>query len=103
VADKNVRFNVYEGFEKYNFSKSNNSYAESSEHSTNNQNKREPARKHELDMKMNNINSINEKINSLLNLVKKDKIDYSSKEKAERSPNSYKRAQSPIVKRQIVK
>lgn len=43
-----------------------------------------------MDIKMTNIESINDKINSLLNMVKKDKIDRASKEKnSENSPKRF--------------
>jgi len=40
-------------------------------------NKREASRKQELEMRMNNINTINNKINNLLNLVKKERVYHS--------------------------
>jgi hypothetical protein len=43
-----------------------------------------------MEIKMTNIENINDKINSLLNMVKKDKIDRSSKEKnSENSPKRF--------------
>jgi hypothetical protein len=54
-----------------------------------------------MDVKMTNIESINDKINSLLKMVKKDKIDRSSKEKnSENSPKRF--SPSPTAKKQNV-
>ena len=58
--------------------------------SINTQNKRENARKKGLEMKINNIESISDKIYSLLNMVKKDRVDRSPKEthdRAQRNPS----------------
>ena len=43
---------------------------------------RETAKRKDLEIKMSNIETINDKINNLLNMVKKDKIDRSSVENA---------------------
>lgn len=51
-----------------------------------------------MDIKMSNIESINDKINSLLNMVKKDKINLSSKEKNyDNSPKRF--SPSPTAKK----
>lgn len=52
--------------------------------SINTQNKRENARKKGLEMKINNIESISDKIYSLLSMVKKDRPDRSPKEMYDR-------------------
>ena len=56
--------------------------------SINTQNKRENARKKGLEMKINNIESISDKIYSLLNMVKKDRADRSPKEPHDRGQRS---------------
>jgi hypothetical protein len=55
--------------------------------SINTQNKRENARKKGLDIKINNIESISDKIYSLLSMVKKDRVDRSPKEPPLRNPS----------------
>ena len=53
-----------------------------------------------MEIQMTNIENINDKINSLLNMVKKDKIDRGSKEKKlEHSPKRY--SPSPTANRSI--
>jgi hypothetical protein len=59
------------------------------------QNKRENARKKGLEMKISNIESISDKIYSLLSMVKKERVDRSPKE-VERARN-----QSPLPYREM--
>lgn len=66
--------------------------------SINTQNKRENARKKGLEMKINNIESISDKIYSLLNMVKKDRVDRSPKDSNDRG----QRNPSPLPFRETI-